>query len=160
MVSMTIATDVHLPADTLFLGMHRFRWLATAASTEGRFSSVEITARKGGEPPAHTHGREDQAFYVIDGHVTFTVGEETIDGRPGSMVWAPRGVRHGFVIHSDTVRMLEMSTPGGLEGAFLEMSVDNPAGEVGPAPTGPPPAEAVEALVATFGRYDIEFALH
>lgn len=159
MLGMSISTDVNLPADTLFLGMHRFRWLATAASTGGTFSSVEITARKGGEPPAHTHRREDQAFYVIDGHVTFMVGDEVIDGRPGSMVWAPRGVRHGFTILTDTVRMLEMSTPGGLEGAFLELSVDNPAGEVGPALAGPPPAEAVEALVNTFGRYEIDFAL-
>lgn len=145
--------------DTLFLGMHRFRWLATAESTGGVFSCAEITALRGGEPPAHTHRREDQAFLVLDGEVDFTVGDETRHLRSGDLVWCPKGIRHAFAITTERARMVEMSTPGGVEGAFLALSAPNDRGDDLPPLAGPPPVEAIQALVDTFGRFDVTFEL-
>jgi quercetin dioxygenase-like cupin family protein len=86
-----LTDDITLPADTLFLGVHRFRWLATAASTGGTFSCADIVAVRGAEPPRHTHTREDQAFVLLEGAVTFTVGDERIDAEPASSC-GPRAV--------------------------------------------------------------------
>lgn len=158
-MGMMKATDTQID-DTLFLGMHRFRWLATAESTGGVFSCAQITALRGGEPPPHTHHREDQAFLVTDGRVTLTVGDETRSLGAGELMWCPKGVQHAFAIETERATMIEMSTPGGLEGAFLELSMPNEVGADLPPLQGPPPAEAIEALVTTFGRYGIEFATH
>lgn len=92
------------------------------------FSCAEITALRSGEPPAHTHHREDQAFMVLDGEVDFTVGDNTRRLRNGDLMWCPKGVRHHFAIVTERARMIEMSTPGGLEGAFLAMSAPNERG--------------------------------
>jgi quercetin dioxygenase-like cupin family protein len=155
---MLQAPDLELPSSTVFLGAHRFRWLATAASTGGSFSCAEITARRGTEPPPHAHSLEDQAFFVLDGEITFMVGEAEHHAHPGGFVWAPRGVPHGFTIHSETATMLEMSTPGGLEDAFLALSDADDGAELAP-PAGPPDPAQLDTLVSTFGRRGVAFRM-
>jgi len=53
-----------------------FTWLARAEDTHGAFSLVDIQGRAGAEPPPHTHSREDEAAFVIEGEITFRVGEK------------------------------------------------------------------------------------
>ena len=156
---MVANTDIQTPQTTMFLGMHRFKWLAPEASTNGSFSCADITVRAGGEPPPHTHTREGQAFLLPEGEVTFRVGDRVIRTRPGDFLWAPRNVEHAFELHTPSARMIEMSTPGGLENAFLALS--RPALDDEPLPElqGPPPAEAIEALVSKFGEYGISFSM-
>ena len=55
--------------------------------------------------------------------------------------------------------MIEMSTPGGLEESFFARSVPDSGGEL-PELQGPPPKEAIDALVTTFSKHDIAFAMH
>lgn len=42
---------------------------ATAESTAGAFSAIEIEQHCAGEPPLHVHHREDEAFYILDGEM-------------------------------------------------------------------------------------------
>jgi quercetin dioxygenase-like cupin family protein len=44
----------------------------------GDWAVVEWRVRAGDEPPIHTHTREDEALYVLDGAITAYVG----DGHP------------------------------------------------------------------------------
>ena len=44
------------------------------ADTGGRCSLLEFVVPPGGGPPPHVHTREDEAFYVTAGELTFTVG--------------------------------------------------------------------------------------
>ena len=131
-------------------------FLATGEDTQGQFALLEQTTRKGNVPPRHTHHREDEVFYIIEGEMTFSVGEQTIKAAPGTMVFAPRGIAHSFTIDSDQVRVLVLMTPAGLEGFFQECSV--PA----PAMTLPPPAEVpyseIEKMKVLMPRYGLEFA--
>ena len=46
--------------------------------------------------PAHTHADHVDAFYVLDGEVEFTVGDETRRAGPGTLVAVPPGTVHGF----------------------------------------------------------------
>jgi mannose-6-phosphate isomerase-like protein (cupin superfamily) len=57
---------------------------ATGESTSGAYTLVEITVAPGYRTPLHVHHREDEGFWVIDGHATFTVGEHTIDAPAGT----------------------------------------------------------------------------
>jgi hypothetical protein len=59
-----------------------FTILAGSEDTEGRFALIEMLARKGTEPPRHVHHREDEAFYVLEGEITFYIGDETYVATP------------------------------------------------------------------------------
>jgi len=90
-----------------------FTVLAGSEATEGQFALIEMLARKGTEPPRHVHHREDEAFYVLEGEITFYIGDETYVATPGTFVFAPRGIPHSFVFETDVVRKLVTLTPGG-----------------------------------------------
>jgi quercetin dioxygenase-like cupin family protein len=130
-------------------------FLATGEDTNGQFALMEQVARKGNVPPRHIHHREDETFYVVEGEMTFSVGDRIIKAAAGTMVFAPRNVAHSFTIDSEQVRILVMVCPAGAEGFFKECSV--PA----PAMTLPPPAEIryseIEKMMALAPKYGFEF---
>ena len=130
-------------------------FLATSEDTRGQFALMEQVARKGNVPPRHIHHREDETFYVIEGEMTFFVGDETIKATAGTVVFAPRDVAHSFTIDSEQVRILVMVAPSGAERFFKECSV--PA----PSMTLPPPAETpyseIQKMMALAPTYGFEF---
>lgn len=95
-----------------------FTVLADAQETGGRFGLVESLSPKGTEPPRHVHSREDEAFYLLEGEITFYVGEETHEATPGTFVSAPRGVPHSYTFETEEIRMLVLLAPGGFEEFF------------------------------------------
>ena len=103
---------------TEFLG-HTFMFKAGAADTAGAFSVIEIVQRRGGEPPLHVHHREDEAFYLLQGEMTFHVGDERLAASAGSFVFLPRDVPHSFTVDGDgEARVLQLCSPPGLEEFF------------------------------------------
>jgi mannose-6-phosphate isomerase-like protein (cupin superfamily) len=78
------------------------------------FAIIEIAA--GRELEEHVHGAEDDAFYIVEGEMTFSFGDEEIGAPPGTFVLVPPGVAHGFRNDGDTpVRMLNIHAPGGFD---------------------------------------------
>jgi quercetin dioxygenase-like cupin family protein len=43
----------------------------------------------------HTHGGADKFYLVVSGRARMTVGDETREAGPGTVVWAPADVPHG-----------------------------------------------------------------
>jgi quercetin dioxygenase-like cupin family protein len=107
-------------------------------ASDDQIGVMELTASPGVEPPMHVHRNEDEWYYLLDGEVTFHVGEETYQGKRGSFVFFPRSLPHTFTIETPSARMLLLNTPGGFERMF----------ELAPST----PDEAVAALA----RYDVE----
>ena len=67
---------------------------------------------------AHVHGDEDDAFYILEGEMTFFFGDEDDEAvaPPGTFVLVPPGVRHGFRNPGpDPVRMLNVHAPAGFD---------------------------------------------
>jgi quercetin dioxygenase-like cupin family protein len=130
-------------------------FLATGEDTQGQFALMEQSARKGNVPPRHIHHREDETFHVIEGEMTFSIGDRTIKATPGTMVFAPRDIPHSFTIDSEQVRILVQITPAGGEAFFKACSV--PA----PSMTLPPPAEIpyseIQKMMALAPQYGFEF---
>ena len=58
--------------------------MSTGEDTGDQFALMEQVARKGNVPPRHIHHREDETFYVLEGEMTFAVGDETIKATPGT----------------------------------------------------------------------------
>jgi quercetin dioxygenase-like cupin family protein len=70
---------------------------AVQATTSNAFSLMERTLPPGGrKPPAHIHTNCEEAFYVLEGEIEFSLGAATYLGRPGSFVLVPGGVAHTF----------------------------------------------------------------
>jgi quercetin dioxygenase-like cupin family protein len=72
--------------------------------------------------PPHTHTREDECSYVLEGELTCYVGGEVVVAPTGSYVVKPRGVPHAFYNEgTETVRVLEILAPGdSFQGYFDE----------------------------------------
>ena len=81
----------------------------------GDLAVVEWHIRAGDEPPIHTHTREDEMLYVIDGSITAFVGDQRIEVGAGSYAALPKDLRHGLTVHGDEVRLLVTLVPAGAE---------------------------------------------
>lgn len=111
---------------------------AVAAATGNRLAVWEQLLPRHSSPPLHVHHRDDEAWYVLDGSVTFRVEDNEMTVAAGDFVWAPRGLPHTFRVESKTARVLGLGIPAGFEEFFL--ATGRPAGELTlpPPPDGPP----------------------
>lgn len=90
-------------------------FLARTADTP-RFNFGIIEIAPGRELEAHSHDHEDDAFYILEGELTFIFGEREAAAGPGTFVLVPPGVEHGFRNDgADPVRMLNIHAPGGFD---------------------------------------------
>jgi quercetin dioxygenase-like cupin family protein len=87
--------------------------------TGGRVAVVALEVPAGWPGPPLHHHDFDEAFYVLDGALTFQVGEELVTAGPGALAFAPRGVHHTLANLADVpARYLLIITPGGFERRF------------------------------------------
>ena len=95
--------------------MGNVEFLARTADTP-RFTFGIIDFAAGRELEAHVHDDEDDAFYILEGELTFQLGEEVVAAPPGTFVLVPPGVEHGFRNDGvDPVRMLNIHSPAGFD---------------------------------------------
>lgn len=139
---MTAINEVSTRVRQVRSGEGRSLWLAgdtytikaSGDSTNGAFALIEASVPPGGGPPPHTHSREDEAFYLLDGELEVLTGRSTVLARVGDFVHLPRGIVHGFTNPGGTAaRMLILTAPAGLEGFFAEAGVPARPGERAPA---------------------------
>jgi mannose-6-phosphate isomerase-like protein (cupin superfamily) len=130
----------------------RFTAKTTADVMQGRFSLVESLTFRSTEPPLHIHHREDEAWYILDGKMTFYVGDEVLEATAGCFAFAPRGIPHTFTVDAEPTRVLLLASPAGFENFTLELG--QPAGGDAPPPGLAMPAPEVLGPVAE--RYGIE----
>jgi len=120
---------------------------ATAADTGGHLTVVDVTDPPGVEAPLHVHHREDEAFWVLEGDVTFEVGGKTIEASAGDFVFGPRDIPHRYKVGDAGSRMLFILTPGGFEDLVRATSdparATMPAGDVSSSTTAEPTGEKV-----------------
>lgn len=88
--------------------------------------------------------------------MTFQRGLERIAAGPGTAVHLPRGLQHGFAVHSEITRVILLVTPGGLQQGFAKLAVPTEL-ELPPLPSGPPSAGEAEALTEAFADQGVSF---
>jgi quercetin dioxygenase-like cupin family protein len=103
------------------LDLYPGKWKITRRGTSGGFSLVEVSDRATRRIDPHRHTREDEAWYVIEGELSFQVGEEGAVAGPGTLVYAPRDVPHSFEVTKVPARYLIIFSPGGIEALFAEV---------------------------------------
>jgi len=131
-----------------------YRFLATGEETDGKYATFEAIVPPGSGPPPHIHSREVESFLVLEGEITFQLGDERIIASEGTFLNMPVGSLHCFKNESDkTARLLISVAPAGLEEMFLE--VGTPLAD--DVETAPPPSHAdIEKLLQAAPRYGVE----
>jgi quercetin dioxygenase-like cupin family protein len=134
-----------------------YRFLATSEDTNGQYALWEAIVPPGGGPPAHVHSREEEGFYILEGEITFQVGERRLVATAGTFANMPVGTPHSFKNEGrQPARMLITVAPAGLEKMFFESGVPLPEGSTTALP---PTKEEIDRLLAIAPRYGIEIRL-
>ena len=71
-------------------------------------------------PESHVHGEEDDAFYILDGELTFLLDGGEVAAPEGTFVLVPPGVTHTFRNALDRpTRVLNLHAPAGFDRRLL-----------------------------------------
>lgn len=95
---------------------------AVADQTGGDFSLMERTVPPGAStPPPHRHVNCSEAFFVLEGTITFWLDGTSRSGGAGDFLLVPRGAGHTFGNQgSQTARLLVLHAPA-MDGYFREL---------------------------------------
>jgi quercetin dioxygenase-like cupin family protein len=118
--------------DALWFAGGLLTFKATTEQTGGEFFVVEQHWRQGFTTPVHVQAGEAPSFYVLEGRLTFYIGNgDPVTAAAGMFAYIPAGIPHAFRVESETARLLKISIPEN-ERFFRA------AGEPAPARTLPP----------------------
>lgn len=92
--------------------------LAGADDTGGQFTLIHTIVPPHDSVPLHQHTTMNESFYVIDGSLTLTCGDDEYGLKSGGFAFLPRLVPHQYVAGADGAEILIHSSPGGLERFF------------------------------------------
>jgi quercetin dioxygenase-like cupin family protein len=117
---------------------------------------VEATEHPGAEAPLHVRRRDDEGFWVLEGDVTFEVGDTTIEASAGDYVFGPRDIPHRFTVGDQGCRMLFILVPGGIEDVIRATSEPAPTRTLQPPPAAELTTEEIEGLKAIIKEHGYE----
>lgn len=98
--------------------------LLSSKETNGDVYLVEGIMPQGSAVPVHVHQHEDEIFHVLEGEVELILGEQTLKGKAGDIIYLPRGIQHGIkTLGTTTAKVLNYVLPGAnFEKFFSEMN--------------------------------------
>jgi len=91
------------------------------AATGDSIMMFEETVPAGTRSTLHLHHDSDEVAYVLEGEVTFMIGDAVTVGGPGACAFMPRGVAHAWKsTGAETGRVLFLYTPAKAGGLLEE----------------------------------------
>ncbi len=128
----TIDTGVLISAGegkTFPVGNSRITVKVSTDDTQNTYEIVEGTVPPEFDSTAHVHQKMEQAFYILEGEITFQLGERTVRAGAGALVRVPTGTPHAFSNRGKAWgKILQVHTGGSLERMFEELARAFPAG--------------------------------
>ena len=101
-----------------------FEHLLTAEESGGTLGVAVVTQPPGIATPLHRHTREAEAFYLLDGRISYRAGDEDFELFAGCFMYLPEGVPHAFRIRGEEpARFLALTAPGGLLHLYDEVGI-------------------------------------
>jgi quercetin dioxygenase-like cupin family protein len=97
------------------------RFLCEADDTGNAWSLMEVTMPLNSGPPLHAHDW-DEGYYIIEGEVQFTIGEQSVLAAAGDFLYTAAGMPHGFRGASERARMLILDVPAHAGKFFKEVN--------------------------------------
>jgi quercetin dioxygenase-like cupin family protein len=125
-----------------------WRLLATSDTTSGRSTTFDELFPRGLVAPPHVHDDAEEAFFVLEGDLVFTLGDDDheITAPPGTYVYIPPGTRHSFRCEAIIGRVYNTLVPGGFDNGITEHGT--PAPKVQMRPPGTSAAHVWEQIVS------------
>jgi mannose-6-phosphate isomerase-like protein (cupin superfamily) len=118
--------------------------LLRSEQSDDHVSVIEIAAPAGWPGPPLHHHDFDEAFYVLEGELTFQLGDRLVTARAGRLMFAPRGSHHTLANLGDgPARYALVCTPGGFERRFDRLAAERAGVEPPPEALGPYPPTIV-----------------
>ncbi len=115
---------------TLSVGEGELVGPSVVKAARPELSLIEFEIKPEGGVQPHFHKRHSDSFYVLEGEVEFHVGDEVVQGSPGTYVLAPAGVVHFFKnVSGAPARVLNLHTPGGFVEYRRELEALHAGGE-------------------------------
>jgi quercetin dioxygenase-like cupin family protein len=116
--------------------------------SRGQLSIVDHRVPAGFAPPPHIHQASDEALLVLDGELEGFCGDQAWRARPGSLVYLPHGIPHGFTVSAaGPGRIIVVVSPGGFD-QFVA-AAGQPARDLRlPEPVAPDPARITQLAAA------------
>ena len=116
--------------------------------TDGRLCIVDHRVPPGFAPPPHIHQASDEAFLVLDGEVEGFCGDQEWRAGPGSLVFLPRAIPHGFSVSAaGPGRLILVLSPGGFD-QFVAAAGEPAQALRLPDPVPPDPAMLAQLAAA------------
>jgi quercetin dioxygenase-like cupin family protein len=101
----------------------------SSGETGGTIGVVENLVSPGWPGPPLHHHAFDETFCILEGELTFQLGEDRLVRRAGDTLFVPRDVHHTLANISDSpARYLLVCTPGGFEQRFGPDADSTPSG--------------------------------
>ena len=90
-----VAGYAYLPPDSPAYWQSGTYWrlLSSAEQTAGRSCTFDELCPPGLVAPPHVHDAEEEAFFVLEGNLVFTLEDKEIQAPPGTYVYIPPGTR-------------------------------------------------------------------
>ena len=154
-MSMPHEPTVRHPGEGRIIGVvgDIYRFLATGEDTNGKYAMWEAIVPPSGGPPPHIHSREEESFYILEGEITFQIGDQRLVATAGMFANMPVGSLHSFKNETGTAaKMLISVAPAGLEQMFFEVGQPVEPGASAPLPT----KADIEKLLTVAPRFGIE----
>jgi gentisate 1,2-dioxygenase len=118
---------------------------------------IQALVPPGSGPPPHSHSRENEAFFVLEGELSFQVDGRSLSATTGAWVTLPKETLHTFKNTGPTpAKMLILVNPSGLEKFFEEVGQEATDQSSGPPPVSP---ADIEKLLAVAPKYGLEIHL-
>lgn len=93
--------------------------LVGTEESDGAMNVFEFWCPSGRGPRLHTHSRDAELWFVLEGTFRFRAGEQTLHAETGGLAFGPIGVPHAFQnVGEETGRLLIVTTPGGIQPFF------------------------------------------
>ncbi|MFN8191542.1 MAG: cupin domain-containing protein [Nocardioidaceae bacterium] len=101
-----------------------FEHLVGPEQTAGSLGVALVTQPPGVATPLHRHHHEAEAFYLLEGQMTYVAGDQTFELSAGWFMYLPSGLPHAFRIRGDApARFVALTVPGGLLHLYDEVGV-------------------------------------
>jgi len=127
------------------IGQLGINYIVDGAKTSS-LGMFELTVPPGSNvPPPHSHSKNEECVYVLEGTLRYTVGSETRDLSTGQSMSTPKGVVHAFANpFATTAKALIVNSPDIGAQYFRDIAAVVNA-------DGPPDKMAFIAVMSSYG---------
>ena len=95
-----------------------------AGGESGGLDVAVVTQPPGTATPLHRHTKEAEAFFLLEGTMTYRAGDEIFHLGAGDFIYLPIGLPHAFRVTGSTpVRFVGFASPGGLFDLYDEVGI-------------------------------------